>query len=272
VEDHEARAHDTPAGGEGHRRFGAHRERRSTRARLRVAVVTGASSGIGAELVRALQGRGTLVVGLSRSPSAADEHEECDVSDRASVAAVAARVLARHDQIDLLVNNAGIAARAGFLDADPDRIEQVVCVNYLGSVWTTLAFLPGLRAGSHVANVVSVAGTVALGPYSASKHAQLAFSRSLRAELAPRGIEVHTILPGFVETPGFPQTRFRGPLYRFVARPAFVAGRLLAAVDDGRAEIFVPRWYRPAAWAQALAPGLVASARGRTTRRQPRTR
>jgi len=94
---------------------------------LPVAVVTGASSGIGAELVRQLQARGTLVVGLSRRPSAADEHEECDVSDRESVRAAAERVLARHPTIDLLVNNAGIAARSNFLDADPDRRRGSCC-------------------------------------------------------------------------------------------------------------------------------------------------
>jgi len=221
--------------------------------------------------VRALQARGTLVVGLSRRPSQADEHEECDVSDRAAVEAVAARVLERHPSIDLLVNNAGVGARGTFLDAGPVRIEQVIRVNYLGSVWTTLAFLPGLGPGSHVVNLVSVAGTVAIGPYSASKHAQLAFSRSLAVELAPRGIAVHTVNPGFVETEGFPQHRFRGPLYRFVAEPPLVVERLLEAVDKGRREIFVPRWYRPAAWAQALAPGVVASVRARTSRRRPRT-
>jgi NAD(P)-dependent dehydrogenase (short-subunit alcohol dehydrogenase family) len=272
VEDREAHTQDASARGETQRRLRPHRIDGTHRPRLRVAVVTGASSGIGAELVRALQARGTLVVGLSRSPSGADEHEECDVADRAAVDAVASRVIARHPQIDLLVNNAGAAARAGFLDAGPERIEQVMRVNYLGSVWTTLAFLPALAAGSHIVNVVSVAGTVAVGPYSASKHAQLAFSRSLRVELAPRGVHVHTILPGFVETPGFPQQRFRGPLYRFVAEPSLVVERLLGAVDDDKAEIFVPRWYRPAAWAQALLPGVLANARGRTSRRRLRSR
>ena len=65
------------------------------------------------------------------------------------------------------------------------------------------ALEPGLQAGSHVVNVVSVAGTVAFapaGPYSASKHAQLAFSRSLAGVLGTRGVQVHTVLPGFVET------------------------------------------------------------------------
>jgi len=212
-------------------------------------------------------------VGLSRSPSQADEHEECDVSDRAAVEAVAARVLERHPAIDLLVNNAGLAARGSFLTATPERIEEVMRVNYLGSVWTTLAFLPGLGRGAHVANVVSVAGTFANGPYSASKHAQLAFSRSLAVELADRGVSVHTVNPGFVETPGFPQRgRIPGALYGLVASPQLVVQRLLAAVDGDKREIFVPRWYRPVAWAQALVPGLLVSARARTSRRSPRSR
>ena len=239
---------------------------------MRVAIVTGASSGIGAALCRALRARGWHVVGLSRRPAAeADEHEECDVGDRAAVEAVAARVLGRHPRIELLVNNAGIPGRAGFLDAGPDRIEEIERTNYLGSVWCLLAFLPGLDAGSHVVNVVSVAGTVADGPYTAAKHAQLAFSRSVAVELAPRGISVHTVNPGFVETPGFPQrTRFGALGGRLVVDPPLVAERIVAAVERDRREVFVPRWYRPAAWAQALFPGLVANARGRVAVRRSR--
>ena len=223
--------------------------------------------------MRTLQARGTLVVGLSRRPSAADEHEECDVADRAAVEAAAARVLERHARIDLLVNNAGVGARGNYLDTDPELIERVIRVNYLGAVWSTLAFLPGLGQGSHVVNLCSVAGTVAVGPYSASKHAQLAFSRSIAVELAPRGISVHSVNPGFVETEGFPQRERFGPLLsRLVVDPPLVVSRLLDAVDKDKREITVPRWYRPAAWLQAVAPGLVASARGRTSRPRPRTR
>jgi NAD(P)-dependent dehydrogenase (short-subunit alcohol dehydrogenase family) len=180
------------------------------------------------------------------------------------VEAAAQRVLARHPSIDLLVNNAGVGARGSFLNAPPERIEQVVNVNYLGSVWTTLAFLPGLGAGSHLVNVVSVAGTVAAGPYSASKHAQLAFSRSLAVELAPRGISVHTVNPGYVETEGFRQRGSFGPVFgRLVIEPKLVVERLLGAVASDRREIFVPRWYRPAAWVQAVFPGGVARLRSR---------
>jgi uncharacterized protein len=237
------------------------------RTAMRVAVITGASSGIGAALCRELRLRGWLIVGLSRSPAPdADEHEACDVSDRQAVEATAARVLERHPRIDLLANNAGRAGRVDFLTADPDTIESLIDTNYLGSVWCLRAFMPGLGPGSHVVNVVSVAGLVAVGPYSASKHAQLAFSRSVATELAPKGISVLTVNPGFVETPGFPQRERFKRAYRIVITPELVAQRIVEGVEHGRREIVVPRWYRPAAWAQALAPGVLARARGGSVR------
>jgi NAD(P)-dependent dehydrogenase (short-subunit alcohol dehydrogenase family) len=226
---------------------------------MRVAVVTGASSGIGAALCRELRGRDWHVVGLSRRPAPdADEHEPCDVADRASVDAAATRILARHPQIDLLLNNAGVAGRSDFLDADPELIEALVRTNYLGSVWCLRAFLPGLGRGSSVVNMASVAAVVAVGPYSASKHAQLAFSRSVAVELRERGIHVLSVLPGFVDTPGFPQRgRFPFPFSRLVTDTPFVARRTIDAVERKRHEIYVPRWYRPAAWLQTLAPALL---------------
>ena len=126
------------------------------------------------------------------------------------------------------------------------------------------------HAGSHVVNVVSVAGTVAVGPYSASKHAQLAFSRSLAVELAPRGITVHTVNPGFVETAGFPQRERLGPLAEPARRRP--AARRRAPARRGRARAARDR--RP-----ALVPpgGLGAGARARASRMHaaretPRTR
>ncbi len=161
----------------------------------RVAVVTGASSGIGAATARLLAANGWRCVLLARTEEPlrvlaeeiGGEAEVCDVSDRAAVDEVAARVRERHPRISLLVNNAGGPARNDFLGGDPERIDQVTRTNYLGSVWCLRAFLPALEAAapSHVVNVVSVAGTVSLGssgPYAASKHAQLAFSRSTSGE------------------------------------------------------------------------------------------
>ena len=244
----------------------------------RVAVVTGASSGIGAALARTLTAHGWLCVLLARreerlrelAAEIAGEYEVCDVADRDQVEQAADAVAARHSQLALLVNNAGMPGRADFVDGDPGRIEQVVRVNYLGGVWCLRAFLPRLLEAprAHVVNIVSVAGAVAAGtagPYAASKHAQLAFSRSATAALRPRGIRVHTVLPGFVETEGFPQrSRLRNPvLRRLVVDPDRVVNAILEAVARNRAETWVPSWYRPVGVAQALAPALLGRALGR---------
>ncbi|MHB8642055.1 MAG: SDR family NAD(P)-dependent oxidoreductase [Gaiellaceae bacterium] len=238
-----------------------------------LAVVSGASSGIGEATARRLTAGGWQCVLLARreerlrslAQELGGEYELCDVSDRAAVEAVAARVLERHPAIDLLVNNAGMPARTDFLAGDPARIEQVMRTNYLGSVWCLRAFLPALAAAapSHVVNVVSVAGTISLGssgPYAASKHAQLAFSRSVGLELRVRRISVHTVNPGFVETEGFPQRDvLSNPLLRRVVIGADdVAAHILRVLEKGPSETVVPRWYRVAGIAQALAPNLLA--------------
>ena len=246
-----------------------------------VAVVTGGSSGIGAAVARRLTERSWNCVLIARGEARlrdvaeelGAEWERCDVGDREEVERVAAAIGERHPQIGLLVNSAGIPGRRSFLRADPELIERVTRTNYLGGVWCLRAFLPALEAAapSHVVNVVSVAGTVSAGsggPYSASKHAQLAFSRATRAELRPRGIRVHTVLPGFVETPGFPQRqRSSNRLWQaVVVEPREVAERIVAAIERDRPEIFVPRYYRVATLVQAFAPGLVGRAAKRGVR------
>ena len=206
------------------------------------------------------------------------EYAVCDVADRHAVERMASIVGERHPAVSLLVNNAGISGRSDFATADAERVERVVRVNYLGGVWCLQALLPALEAArpSHVVNIVSVAGTVAWGasgPYTAAKHAQLGFSRSLAAELRTRGISVHTVNPGFVETEGFPQ---RGVLRsrlleRLVVDPPVVAAAVVRAIERNRTEVYVPRWYRAAAIVQALAPGLVARVAGRAGYRDSET-
>jgi NAD(P)-dependent dehydrogenase (short-subunit alcohol dehydrogenase family) len=244
-----------------------------------VAVVTGASSGIGEAIARQLARTGRRCVLLARReerlrPLAEEldgEYELCDVTDRAAVESAAARILERHPQIALLVNNAGVPARASFLDGD---IESALRTNYLGGVWCLRAFLPGLEAAvpSDVVNIVSVAGMVALpqsGPYAASKAAQLAFSRATAAQLRRRGIRVHTVKPGFVETEGFPQGWLPRPLRRLVVGPERIAEHVLASLERGGGETTVPRYYAVAAAVQALAPNLLSrmlsSSRQRST-------
>jgi uncharacterized protein len=244
----------------------------------RIAIVTGASSGIGEATARLLAAKGWRCVLVARREqrlrAIADEirgeAETCDVADRDAVEAMAGRILARHPEIHLLVNNAGISARGTFLTVDADLVRRVMEVNYLGGVWTTRALLPGLRAAvaaggpAHVVNLVSIAGTTAFSPsgaYASAKHAQLAFSRSLAAALRGSGVAVHTVLPGFVETEGFPQKGVLASriLSRFVIQPPRVAEAVLTAVEKGKREITVPWFpYRLFSIAQALAPGLVA--------------
>lgn len=244
----------------------------------RIAVVTGASSGIGEATARLLARKGWRCVLVARreerlrvlAEELDAEVELCDVGDRDAVEAMATRVLERHPAIHLLVNNAGMPARGTFLAVDSDLVRRVIEVNYLGGVWCARALLPGLRwaasagTSAHVVNVVSVAGTVAFAPagaYASAKHAQLAFSRSLAAALRGSGVEVHSVLPGFVETEGFPQkgvlrSRLLG---RFVIQPPRVAEAIVGAVEKGKREVTVPWFpYRLISILQALAPGLIA--------------
>jgi short-subunit dehydrogenase len=240
----------------------------------RVAVVTGASSGIGEATARELARRGWHLVLLARredrlravAEELGAEWELCDVGERDEVGRVAAAVLERHPRIALLVNNAGVPGRGRFVDVEPETIERVMRINYLGGIWCLRAFLPGLQAhgDAHVVNVVSVAGTISFapaGPYSASKHAQLAFSRSTAAALAGSGVRVHSVLPGFVETEGFPQRAVLQSrlMRRFVIDAPRVAEAVADAVDKDRREVTVPWFpYRFVSLAQALTPGLVA--------------
>jgi uncharacterized protein len=241
----------------------------------RVAVVTGASSGIGAELARALARRDWHCVLLARredrlrplAEETGGEYELCDVADRAAVDAASAKVLERHPQIHLLVNNAGISGRASFVDGDPEAIERVLRTNYLGSVWCLRAFLPGLEAAapSDVVNIVSVAGQVGLpasGPYAASKHAQLAFSRAIAAQLRNRRIRVHTVKPGFVETEGFPQSWLPAPARRLVIGPERVAEHVVSSLERHRGETTIPRYYAVTALLQTVMPNVLARALG----------
>lgn len=248
----------------------------------RIAVVTGASSGIGAETARLLSRRGWHCVLLARreerlralAEELGGEYEVCDVADRDAVERAASRILERHPRVHLLVCNAGIPARTTFLEGD---VEAVMRTNYLGGIWCLRAFLPGLEAAAleavapaHIVNVVSVAGVVAFppsGPYSASKHAQLAFSRATAAQLRARGIQVHTVKPGFVETEGFPQNRLPRSMRRFVIGPGQIAAHIVDSVDRGRGETTVPRYYAVVGIVQALCPNLLARILGRSPNR-----
>jgi short-subunit dehydrogenase len=254
----------------------------------RVAVITGASSGIGEATARLLASRGWHCVLVARradrlhalADEIGGEAEPCDIGNREAVEAVVARILDRHPSVQALVNNAGIPARRSFADVDLDLVEKVARVNYLGGIWLTRGLLPGLRPAAarertHIVNVVSVAGAVASAPsgsYTAAKHAQLAFSRSLQASLRGSGIAVHSILPGFVETEGFPQRALLEHRFmrHIVVQPERVAETIARALGRRASEVVVPWFpYRPATLLFGVAPGLISKLGDRAVARSP---
>ena len=185
-----------------------------------IAVVTGASGGIGAATARRLAADGFEVVvaarRLERCRALADEiggrAVALDVTDDASVAVLAESL----DDVAVLVNNAG-----GALGVDPvenaslEDWQRMYDVNVLGTLRVTQALLPALDAGEGgtIVNVTSVAGLIAYeggGGYVAAKHAERALSETLRLELAGRPIRVVEIAPGMVQTEGFALTRWGG--------------------------------------------------------------
>ena len=171
---------------------------------MRTALVTGASSGIGAACAERLARSGWRVVsGVRRAGDAPEGTEELllDVTDAAQIEAAAARV----EGLQGLVNNAGIALAAPLEFVPLEELRKQLEVNVLGQVAVTQAFLPALRRGrGRIIFIGSIAGKSALpflGPYSASKHAIEAIADSLRVELSPWGIGVTVVEPGTIKTP-----------------------------------------------------------------------
>lgn len=174
-----------------------------------VALVTGASSGIGRATAKALQAAGYRVFGTSRRP-ASDSVDgvtmlACDVTDDASVAKLVDDVLAKAGRIDLLVNNAGIGLLGGAEESSPAQARTLFEVNVFGVLRMTNAVLPAMRrqGGGRIVNVSSVLGLIP-APYSAlyasTKHAIEGYSESLDHELRTFGIRVVLVEPAYTRT------------------------------------------------------------------------
>jgi 3-oxoacyl-[acyl-carrier protein] reductase len=175
----------------------------------RVALVTGASGGIGAAVARALHEAGASLGMISRRGEdlgleRAQGHA-CDVRDRDAVAAAAEATVERFGGLDIAVANAGVGAYGPFLELDPAQVEEMIDVNLKGTLHTAAAVLPHLiRSGAgDFVSVASVAGLRAFpgeSVYNASKFGQLGFTRSLDHELREKGVRATCVCPGGVRT------------------------------------------------------------------------
>jgi 3-oxoacyl-[acyl-carrier protein] reductase len=175
----------------------------------RVALVTGASSGIGAATARTLASLGAKVALASRRGSdegiAGALARPCDVRDTAQVESFVAETVAHFGRLDVVVANAGVGAYGDFLDISPEHLEEMIDVNVKGLLYTVRASLPHLLASpaADLVVIASIAGQRAPegeAVYAASKFAQVGFMRSLDHELYRRGVRCSTIAPGGVWT------------------------------------------------------------------------
>lgn len=205
----------------------------------KIALVTGASSGIGAATARRLVVEGFEVVAAARRKDRLDELAAeagvrpvvLDVTSDASVAALADSV----DQLDVLVNNAGGAfGLAPIAEADPSDWQRMYDTNVLGSLRVTKALLPKLAdgEGGHVVMVTSIAGHTAYengAGYNAAKFGQVAMTEALRLELNGWPVRVTEVAPGMVRTDEFSLVRFGGDAERAAKVYEGVVGPLSAA-------------------------------------------
>jgi NADP-dependent 3-hydroxy acid dehydrogenase YdfG len=221
----------------------------------KVALVTGASSGIGAATAEALAGAGASVAIGARRRDRLDDLAarlrergtavlplELDVTDERACTAAVAHTRAELGGPDILVNNAGVMLLGTIVGADPEDWRRMISTNVLGVLYMTAAVLDGMveQGSGEIVNISSVAGRVARkgsGVYNASKWAVNAFSESLRQEVTTRGVRVSLVEPGAVDTEL--RTHITQPQAREDSARYAEGIRQLQAEDVARAILYV---------------------------------
>ena len=225
-------------------------------------VITGGASGMGRLLALKMARLGGTVVIYDLDKAAVGAVVEeiqvqtgrdahgfvCDVSDRKEVYRVAETVRETVGKVDILINNAGIVSGRRLMDTPDEKIEAVIGVNVLALFWVTKSFLPDIleRGSGHVVTIASAAGLLGVDKqtdYSASKHAAIGFTESLRVELKKTGypgVRTTIVEPFYVDTGMFEgvKTRFRRILP--ILEQDEVTDRIVRAIQKNRQELKMP--------------------------------
>lgn len=229
-----------------------------------VAIVTGASSGIGAATAHELGRRGATVVLAARRVNELEAHAHAirqaggdglaiptDVADATEVRQLVRRTTAAFGRVDVLVNNAGAGWRRPLASSPHDEVIRLVEVNLLGAVLLTRAVLPGMLERRHgaIVSVGSLSGRVAMEPlYSATKYGLRGFSLALRRQVAGSGVSVSLVAPGNIDTAMTRHVPARMP------EPDLVAIKIADLIAHPRREVVVPRRHYAIAWLEQALP------------------
>ncbi len=222
----------------------------------KVAIVTGASSGIGLASARRLVQRGVRVILVARTESKLNQAVQelgegkaaafpLDVTDREAVQTLPERVVEKYGRLDIVINNAGVNHRGEVKDRTGDELAQILETNLVAPILLSRAALPHLKRGGCIVNVASIAGKVVLpheATYSSSKWGLRLFAKALNLELAQDGIRVCNVNPGPVDTgffgdaTGVPPIVFSQPM----STADQIAEAVMQAIDGDAQEIDIP--------------------------------
>jgi len=208
----------------------------------RVALVSGAASGIGAAVADRLVEEGAAVV--RADITASDQGFRCDVTDAASCAAAVEHTVTTHGRLDVLANVAGVGGAAAIGDVDPDEWRRVIEVNLTGTFLLSQAALPALLGSTGcIVNMGSVAGMRATpynAAYCASKGGVILLTKSMAIELAAAGVRVNAVCPASVDTPFLRNFRIPdGADLSLFARAASPMGRVIEPAEVAAAVAYL---------------------------------
>ncbi|MBD2872015.1 SDR family NAD(P)-dependent oxidoreductase [Paenibacillus arenilitoris] len=226
----------------------------------KIVFISGASSGIGALAAVRLAERGAIPVLTGRNISklndiAATIKGDCsvfrmDVTDNEQVKQTVEAAALKHGRIDILLNNAGYGKFEYFTEMPVESFEKMMDTNYMGTVRCTKAVIPHMleRGSGQIVNIASMAGKIGSAKstaYTATKHAVLGFTNSLRMELRGTGIHVSAVNPGPIDTPFFSLADPTGAYVKnvswFMMKPEYVVKSIIRVMERRKDEVDLPK-------------------------------